>query len=217
MIDIGYLPGGDAYTEARAISADGRTVVGHSSSSYAYQAFRWTAESGMQLIDLGTPGRPGEATGVSGDGKYVVGVTGSAGGCLTDGFLWSEEGGTLEFGPVPDFLCLPELDVADDGQTIVGNSLSFIHDHMAPFIWDSEHGSRLLETVLTEDYGLDLTGWDLVWVSGVSSDGGIIAGYGTNPDGNCEAWIAGIPEPGALGLATSAAGLAVLGFRCRWR
>ena len=35
-------------------------------------------------------------------------------------------------------------------------------------------------------------------VSGISDDGKTIVGYGTNPEGNTEAWIATIPEPATL-------------------
>ena len=45
------------------------------------------------------------------------------------------------------------------------------------------------------DQGIDLTGWDLVSARGVSDDGLTIVGFGTNPLGNTEAWIATIPEP----------------------
>lgn len=34
--------------------------------------------------------------------------------------------------------------------------------------------------------------------SGISDDGLTIAGYGDNPDGYEEAWIAMIPEPGTI-------------------
>jgi probable HAF family extracellular repeat protein len=214
MIDIGDLPGGAVYAEARGISADGRTVVGRSSSPYGRQAFRWTAESGMQVIDLPTRGATGVATAVSGDGHYVLGQTGDGSGWLTDAFLWSEETGMVQLGSVPGVDCVVPLDLADDGKTIVGYLLSVLHYDMTPFIWDPDHGIRLLETVLTDEYGLDLTGWDLKWANGSSADGRIIAGYGTNPDGNTEAWIAGIPEPGSASIIITAA-IALLVARMR--
>jgi hypothetical protein len=55
---------------------------------------------------------------------------------------------------------------------------------------------RDLQKVFAEDYGLDLTGWRLTRASAISGDGDTIAGYGVNPDGNTEAWIAHIGRGG---------------------
>jgi hypothetical protein len=51
--------------------------------------------------------------------------------------------------------------------------------------------------------GIDLTGWELRGAYGVSADGDIIVGVGTNPDGNPEAWIANlsaVPVPASVWL-----------------
>ena len=61
------------------------------------------------------------------------------------------------------------------------------------------------------DFGLDLTGWSLEVGHGVSDDGMTIVGWGNNPDGNTEAWVAHIPEPATLWLFTF--GCVVLGRR----
>ena len=70
---------------------------------------------------------------------------------------------------------------------------------------------RSLQDMLVSDFGLDLTGWRLQGATAISADGQAIVGYGTNPNGQTEAWLAMIPEPGTallvtvgvLGLATS--------------
>jgi hypothetical protein len=43
---------------------------------------------------------------------------------------------------------------------------------------------------LTEEYGLDLSGWTLYSATGISDDGKVIVGNGFNPMGLAEAWIA---------------------------
>src|SRR5262245_58452318 len=54
LIGLGDLPGGQAYSEAWGVSADGSAVVGASLVNGSvpfgatYDAFRWTAETGMQ-------------------------------------------------------------------------------------------------------------------------------------------------------------------------
>ncbi len=54
---------------------------------------------------------------------------------------------------------------------------------------------RNLKQVLENDYGLDLTGWTLTYAGDISSDGNVIVGVGTNPDGDTEGWIA-VLDPG---------------------
>ncbi|MBM4030191.1 MAG: PEP-CTERM sorting domain-containing protein [Planctomycetes bacterium] len=75
---------------------------------------------------------------------------------------------------------------------------------------------RRLADVLAGDYGLTLTGWTLEEAWGVSADGLVFAGWGTNPSGQTEAWIArveAIPEP--AGLVLLLGGLAALARRRR--
>jgi hypothetical protein len=63
--------------------------------------------------------------------------------------------------------------------------------------------------VVLAGVGIDLTGWTLTHVNGISADGNTIAGLGINPSGFSEAWVATIPEPstgllfgfGLVGLA----------------
>ena len=95
MVGLGDLEGGAFKSNALAISADGSIVVGSSSSalnSYYGEAFYWTELGGMQslkdvLINLGadltawdgTTWTLTSATGISADGKTIVGY-GSNGG-----------------------------------------------------------------------------------------------------------------------------------------
>ena len=75
------------------------------------------------------------------------------------------------------------------------------------FLWDAEHGTRSLLQMLADDP--DLTGWRLDAALAISSDGRAIVGYGRNPSGNLEAWIAVIPEPAtSLLILVGLAGLA---------
>jgi hypothetical protein len=57
---------------------------------------------------------------------------------------------------------------------------------------------RNLQDVLTNDYGLHLTGWELNEATGISSDAKVIVGFGVNASGQYEAWRAVIPEPSTL-------------------
>lgn len=200
MTGLGLLPG-DLGSDAYDVSADGSVVVGFSQDLSRTRAFLWTAGSGM--IDL-LPSSPYSISyGVSADGSVVVGHD--------DGepFRWTASGGETLLGLVPGFDHGSALSVSGDGSIIVGiNQVNGEFD-ASPFIWDAAHGSRLLTQVLTGDYGLDLTGWRLDTATAVSSDGRAIVGYGRNPSGAIEAWIAVIPEPGTgLLVMTGVVGIA---------
>ena len=80
------------------------------------------------------------------------------------------------------------------------------------FIWDSANGMRNLRELLVSE-GDDLTGWRLTWAYGISGDGSTIVGFGTNPEGSSEAWVArlkSVPEPSTLILTIVVA----LGLLC---
>lgn len=78
---------------------------------------------------------------------------------------------------------------------------------------EQAHGTHSLQGILTNEYGLDLTGWQLQCAYGIRANGLTIAGYGINPDGNTEAWVAylgspnAVPVPGAALLGVIGAGL----------
>ena len=52
-----------------------------------------------------------------------------------------------------------------------------------------------LKDIPENDFALDLTGWQLMHATAISDDGLTIAGYGINPNGSKEPWMATIPEP----------------------
>ena len=79
--------------------------------------------------------------------------------------------------------------VSADGSVVVGQGSSA--SGFEAFIWDATNGMRSLKTVLI-DLGLGpaLAGWTLTSAWAISPDGLSIVGYGTNPSGDNEAWIA---------------------------
>ena len=70
---LGFVPGGSSSTP-RGISANGAIVVGQSWVSDHYEAYRWSAETGMvSLGDLPGGLVDSMASAVSADGSIVVG------------------------------------------------------------------------------------------------------------------------------------------------
>lgn len=61
---------------------------------------------------------------------------------------------------------------------------------------------RALKSLLVDDHGLDLAGWILQFARGISDDGRTIVGYGINPLGQTEAWLARLPAPNSAPVVT---------------
>lgn len=137
--DLGAFPG--AVSSARAVSADGRIVVGTSGG----KAFRWVEGSGMH--ELGTPanafGSP--ATGVSADGQVVCGWAWFP--PQTRSYRWTQAQG-LEYLPMlppgSGLSYLAAAGISADGLVIVGTGT--IDDRGRAFRWTSSTGTVDLGT-----------------------------------------------------------------------
>lgn len=288
MIGLGDLPGGYLSSSANSVNADGSVIVGRASSDLGDEAFRWTFQTGMESLNVPPLGHfVDKPEAVSSDGSVVVGwsvlnlgddsiayvwtpATGkaiiaydalaksvSADGCLVGGrlckgsasdraFMWSEDTGIIDLGPLAGDI----NGMSDDGLVLVGyrqeeenrllrdvaikwtDSEGFVdlfnggaHDASADgsvivgylgqgggaAVWDMLNGVRSIKQVLI-DGGIDMTGWDLDSALSVSANGASMVGWGTNPEGAWEGWIATIPEPSTLSLLGFAA---ILGLRRR--
>jgi len=201
FVGLGDLPGGDFRSNAWGVSADGSVVVGDSISDLnpsfgLEEAFRWTEAEGM--IGLGTLTGEGtsKAFAISANGLVIVGrsTDGRAvGGCCTsEPFRWTEGSGMVGLGLLfPESVRGVATAVSADGTVIVGfEDISDIPEVREAFIWEKSLGLRSLKDFLVNDLGLDLTGWTLTKANGVSADGLTITGFGINPSGFTEAWIA---------------------------
>lgn len=181
------LPNSILGAEANAVSSDGEVVVGAIQHEPGHcTAFRWTSKSG--LVDLGA--LPGDnesmASAVSADGSVVVGVSRSSG----KAFRWSEKTGMVDLGALPGGAQSCAFGVSADGSFIVGQADSA--SGTEAFVWDAAHGMRGVRHLLSREgnRGAELRKWKLRSATAVSRDGSTIVGFGTNPGGNHEAWIA---------------------------
>ena len=215
---LGDLPGGAYYAAPYDISGDGSVIVGTSQGDYR-QAMRWTESGGMVgLGDLPGGTQDSQAFAVSGDGEVVVGISRTAAGMA--GFRWTEADGMQLMGEAShvDELNYPQS-ITYSGDVVVGHSRSGTNE--TALLWTLDHGARNLKELLSVDYSLDLTGWDLKSIQDITPDGRVMVGYGVNPDGQTEAWmvsgldlgvtgpIPGVPEPHTLAILGT--GLVALG------
>jgi len=188
---LGYLPGGNYTTlpggndrsYATDISPDGSIVVGQGPSDISeYEAFRWTEPTGM--VGLGFEGRR-----ICTTADFLV-IAGGSG-------RWTEATGSVELGILPGCAGTTAVALSVDGSFVVGESDEYNH----AFIWDQTNGIRNLPEMLINDFGIDLTGWELDEATWVSPDGLTILGKAWNLDGEYyETFIATIPEPATLVL-----------------
>jgi probable HAF family extracellular repeat protein len=124
---------------------------------------------------------------ISLDGSVIVGESDSASG--RQAFRWTQEAGMIGLGFLPGFNSRSmALGVSADGTKVFGNARNALGQFKA-FIWDAVSGMRSVAEVLM-DAGLDVAGWELTAMRGISVDGLTLTGTGINPLGNFEAWIA---------------------------
>jgi DNA-binding beta-propeller fold protein YncE/uncharacterized membrane protein len=238
--------------EARAVSADGRSIVGQGPDGAAWMwrdGRTWPLEppgSARQLLPRG----------LSHDGTILVGSASGAEGtrafrspgpaplpCLPGGGAWAEARAVnatgaaagasdswwgiepclwigLEPHPLGGISDHHELfgyaiDLSSDGAVVVGAAEDDQGD-LEAFIWRADRGMRSIRRALQEEFELHAAGWILIEATGVSADGRTIVGYGRNPRGETEAWLARWPArpcaaAAGVGGATFTRSLAELG------
>lgn len=167
-------PAGDN-TMVHAMSADGSTMTGiFRVSHYQFANFIWRAGRGTSELPIWTQewGTP-----ISFDGRYVVGTTDWIAS------VFEVETGTITPLTWPDGIPVEGIacGVSADGSVVAG---SLHNSNRDAFVWDAEHGARLLEDVLRDDYGLGVG--PLPDAMGLSADGAVIAGF---------SWVVTLREP----------------------
>jgi probable HAF family extracellular repeat protein len=200
IVPLGFLPGGTSPSEALGISANGGVIVGWGTNAQGdQQAFRWRPSVGTEAIAAFLPGGTASmAHDVSDDGKTIVGwseTTGPGGSLVREAFRWTLAGGMKGLGTLVAGEPSEARAVSADGKTIVGVSAG------EAFVWDEVNGMRSVKASL-QAASFDMSGWTLEVATGVTDDGVTVVGWGTNPDGNTEGWVATLPEPTEIELIT---------------
>ena len=211
---LGTLEGtvGPSSSYGYAISADGSRVAGRFAANRVVGSFLWSDETGMQSLGVLPGGATGdlaysEAGDLSADGTVVVGFARGVDRLLP--YRWTADQGMVSLGSFDDEYLdwnvtdlFHEISVSADGSVTVGRN-GYAD---GAFIHTDELGMQRLSAFLRA-MGGDLEGWRLSAATSISPDGRYIAGYGLNPAGQTEAWIAVIPEPSPALLLCAGLGL----------
>lgn len=191
------------YTTASGISGDGSTVVGAGSVG----AFRVQTPATV-LASIGD----GQAYGASSDGSVIVGQRGAAGNYQA--FRWTSATGQVGLGSLFGLYSSGAAATSADGSVIAGYSASGIGRQA--IVWTAPTGMQRLFDILWAQGVTGLDGWTLEEATAISPDGKWIAGFGYNPHGQKEAFVANlapVPLPGGAWLLGTAIG--VIGLRLR--
>ena len=171
FIGLGFVPGGSAPSEARAVSADGSVVVGSSRSPDGQRAFVWTPSDGMVALPVPSGQLWTWANDVSADGLYVVGDAGSNFGLAAgwEGIRWQVGGGLDRFAVAGAGVWAKGASA--DGSVVVGSAGDLAYR------WTQAGGMEYIGTLY--DGMLNHRSYS----SAVSDDGNTIVGDSNGDDG----------------------------------
>jgi uncharacterized membrane protein len=187
---------------ALAIDESGRSVVGWTRTP-EHEASCWRMKGGTwRQSRLGAlPGDRSysQAHGLTrANGHFAVGFSGDP-SVLAHPVRWRIPDGSphaIEAMEIlPGFSGGTANAVSKGGKRVVGSCYGEIAGEFVSdsFVWDDGLGSRSLKEELIAAGATEVVGWALTSATGISEDGMVICGYGTNPDGIERAWVATIP------------------------
>ena len=100
---------------------------------------------------------------------------------------WMEQNGRSLHWPIA---------VSGDGRLVVGRGK--IQGKSLACVWRPDTGNVRSVQELATQAGIDTKGWKLLEAVAVSEDGKVMAGNGTNPAGQSEAWILNLRSGSSL-------------------
>ena len=210
MQNLGVLAGG-TYSLGLAISGVGDVVVGNGNANGASRNLPMDGSGGMTAL--------GSLAGSSFDGAYAVtkdGNTIAGNQCRKCGAMGQWHRLLPGIGRRRDRVLAQA--VSRNNQLIGGTAMgSPTHGSGRCLVLRHRHAAAGRLAGLP---GVDLTGWELQWVTGISADGTALVGTGTF-NGHSAGWVvnnfSAIPEPTAMAAAIGLLGFGAVVARRRCR
>jgi len=169
---------------SRAVSADGKAVVGETISTYGdggRLAARWTQNAGLELLDIIPGYNYSLARAASDDGGVIAGATGSINPYQPpQAFRYTLNGG-IHFLGNGNFNFSSASGVSSDGSVIVGSGRERrLYGNWVALRWMAGHGLISLNVRSTRSFATD-----------VSGDGNVIVGQAYRYGNNYFRWLNG--------------------------
>jgi hypothetical protein len=188
------------WERAGSVSADGSKVIGSTTNLDASTGATiaiWTESVGTSLLTNADGTYVSSPSGgrISADGSTVTGTGNRLYHLMPQAWRWTESGGYAYLEPQVANSQKDgsrATDISADGSMIVGTL--FRENRQSPMIWDAQHGVRFLDSYFVNELGLDLTGWTIDTIVGISDDGRTFFGRGINPTGEQEFWVVRNPQ-----------------------
>lgn len=203
------ISSGTSSLAASAVSSDGTVVAGSVTRDAATRggAFTWSQAQGLRLLDPVGGGTtlsvPSSVFALSADGSVAVGERYFAtenGAIIQHAFRWTAGEGLVDLGTlgvgVPAFST--GLAVSGDGRVVGGTSVNAGLTGSVACVWTEQTGLLEVNQLLASS-GVDLTGWVLTSITGLSADGATFTGQGTFEGRTGYSWVVSgvtIPGPG---------------------
>ncbi|MFT3836646.1 MAG: hypothetical protein QM723_06590 [Myxococcaceae bacterium] len=190
-LDFGVAAEIDNSSSLSAVTPDGAWFAGtwRVDAGASYQAIRLSAAGHLDVIgDLDGGDLFAGANAISDDGNIVVG--GGKGPFDHQAFLWTPDGGIAALlSPGPD-LWGTAFAISPTGD-LIGGVAATDAGHRA-VLWDAARVARPATEVFTAHGVTVPSGWSLDDLVGIAVDGGVVTvtGYGFDPSGNIEPWVA---------------------------
>jgi probable HAF family extracellular repeat protein len=191
IVDLSSANGASGFSRAFGVSGNGGTAVGDSDfPSGPRRAFLWTQANGFQSLGS-INGAPSVATAITDDASVVVGQA-YLGSGNSAAFRWTQAGGLVSLGALSgdgdDDAAA--TGVSDNGKIVVGVSAARpLTLGNLSYDWGTDtHGFRWTQQTGMQDFtallsagGVDMTGIEIVAITGISPDGQFIIGQATTP------------------------------------